>query len=100
MLYRLVSWNSLLSSTRREGKRAPAFLPASLLGYRATSISGSSVNPPFARLDVYVSYDFSTIARLRRFFRAKDSFLLFASIFHKSYTRNESSTSDLRRYYV
>lgn len=57
---------ALVNAARR--KMRPG-LPASLLalGYRATSISGSSVNPPFARLDVYVSYDFSTIARLHRF---------------------------------
>lgn len=64
---RFVELFAPLSSTRREGKRAPAFLhpfapSRSLSEYRATSISGSSVNPPFARLDV--SYDFSTIARL------------------------------------
>lgn len=57
--------STLVNAARR--KTRPG-LPASLrsfslaLGYRATSISGSSVNPPFARLDV--SYDFSTIARL------------------------------------
>lgn len=72
MLYRLVSWNPLLRSRQRgekENAPRPSCIPSFFLalGYRATSISGSSVNPPFARLDVYVSYDFSTIARLHRF---------------------------------
>lgn len=92
MLYRLVSWNSLLSHGRGKIYSGLSCIPFPL---DISPLLFLAVPPPFGLVAT-----FRTISSFPTSFPTRFATLLFASISRESYTPNESSRGDLRRYYT